>query len=91
MDDGAKMEKTKQQKDRWRAFSVTPGIVGWKIVIGCTEAYFGSAEDCRMAIDQYLTRPRSTEEIYMQNDQRFNGPTYQAVQDTQPVLVNPSV
>jgi len=45
-DEQAKKEGEVERK-RYREFTVTPGMCGFKVKIGCSEAYFSSAGDLR--------------------------------------------
>jgi hypothetical protein len=60
-------------KKMYREFTVTPGMVGFRVKIGCSEAYFGDAPSCLEAIDSYLKDPQETERQYQQDDQRGGG------------------
>jgi len=57
-------EDEKKEKKVYREFTVTPGIVGFKVKMGCTEASFGDAESLGMVIVEYLI---------INADQRFGG------------------
>jgi hypothetical protein len=67
--------QAKQEVDRprYREFTVTPGLCGFKVKIGCSEAYFGGAADLLNAIEKYMDDPQKTERRFMSNDIRFSG------------------
>jgi hypothetical protein len=59
------------RRNQYREFTVTPGITGFKVKIGCSEAYFSSAEQLSTAIVAYLADPHGTERLYMTKDIRL--------------------
>jgi hypothetical protein len=60
---------------KYREFTVTPGLVGFKVKIGCTEAYFGDKDSVGKAIAAYLNDPVATENEYLKSDMRnYNAP-----------------
>jgi len=58
-------------KNVYRGFNVVPGIHGFKVVIGCSELYFGSAEALHRALTRYLDDPQGTEKRFMEDDIRY--------------------
>jgi hypothetical protein len=60
-------EDEKEERSSYREFIVTPGIVGFKVRIGCSEAYFGNKDDLRQAICNYLNDPQTEEKRYRRN------------------------
>jgi hypothetical protein len=59
-----------QNKKKYREFTVTPGMVGFKVKIGCSEAYFGDKDGVRQAICNYLNDPEEAEKFYLGLDMR---------------------
>jgi hypothetical protein len=59
-----------QNKKTYREFTVTPGMVGFKVKIGCSEAYFGDKDGVRQAICNYLNDPEEAEKFYLGLDMR---------------------
>ena len=57
---------------RYRNFTVTPGIVGFSVQMGCTLAFFGDAADLSAAICNYLTDPEGTEKRFLEADRRYH-------------------
>jgi hypothetical protein len=70
MDDQGKMEV---KRDRYREFTVTPGLRGFKVKIGCSEVYFGDAMALCASISAYLHDPRGVEKEYQSKDIRMGG------------------
>jgi hypothetical protein len=70
MDGQAKQEV---ERKRYREFTVTPGICGFKVRIGCSEAYFQSASQVGSAITDYMLDPQGTERKYLNVDIRVGG------------------
>ena len=66
-------EDKKEERSLYREFTVTPGMVGFKIRIGCSELYFGDASSCLEAISGYMKTPQATERRYQRDDQRLGG------------------
>lgn len=62
-----------EDKKRYREFTVTPGMNGFKVKIGCSELYFSTAQELANAITAYLNDPQGTEQFYQQADQRWRG------------------
>lgn len=58
---------------RYREFTVTPGITGFKVKIGCSEVYFSEASGLSLAITSYLSNPQAAEKEFLGRDMRFNG------------------
>jgi hypothetical protein len=56
---------------KFRSFEVSPGLSGFKVKIGCSEAYFSTAHELKKAISLYLTNPQAVEESYMKGDLRY--------------------
>jgi hypothetical protein len=56
---------------KFRPFEVIPGLSGFKVKIGCSEAYFSTAHELKKAISLYLTNPQAVEEAYMKGDLRY--------------------
>jgi hypothetical protein len=50
---------------KFRSFEVIPGLSGFKVKVGCSEAYFSTAHELKRAISLYLTNPQAVEESYM--------------------------
>jgi phosphoglucomutase len=59
-----------EEARKYRDFSVVAGLVGFKVIIGCSEAYFGDVETLAKAIKNYLNDPEGTEKFFIGNDQR---------------------
>lgn len=82
-----------EQKDdgrkRYREFKVTPGLRGFKVVIGCCEVYFDSVQELGQAINSYLYDPQGTEEKMLANDQRYG--MSGAAGMPQPVVPGPTI
>jgi len=59
----ARSAATKEEGDRprYREFTVTPGLRGFKVRIGCSEAYFSNADHALAAIQAYMRDPQRTE------------------------------
>lgn len=55
---------------KYREFAVVPGVVGFKVVMGCKELYFGDVTALKDAIDKYLDDPDATQEEFLAKDQR---------------------
>lgn len=65
-------EKRKEaERLRYREFTVTPGMVGFKVKIGGSETYFSDAGSLAVAIGEYLEDPDDIEARYRQKDQRY--------------------
>jgi hypothetical protein len=67
---------------KFRPFEVIPGLSGFKVKIGCSEAYFSTAHELKKAISLYLTNPQAVEEAYVKGDLRYGiatGPTVDPV------------
>ncbi len=71
MDEQAKQEV---ERKRYREFTVTPGVCGFKVKIGCSEAYFGTTAALGDAITDYLADPITKERRLLNSDIRFGGP-----------------
>ena len=71
---------------KYREFTVTPGIAGFKVRIGCSEAYFGDVWQLVNKITEYLNDPAGVEKQMLADDQRFSA----TPQDMQPVQVTGS-
>jgi hypothetical protein len=56
---------------KFRPFEVVPGLSGFKVKVGCSEAYFSTAHELKRAISLYLTNPQAVEESYMKGDLRY--------------------
>ena len=69
MDEEMKKEEVRKT---YREFTVTPGMSGFKVKIGCSEVYFTTAEKCALAVHGYLLNPQETEKLYQSTDQRGN-------------------
>lgn len=60
---GSQKEKEKEQEQvakpqiRYKEFTVTPGMRGFKVKIGCAELYFGDTQTLLEAIRLYLQDP----------------------------------
>ena len=55
---------------KYREFTVTPGMAGFKVQIGCSEVYFGDAKALDLAISAYLKDPEATEKKMTDGDMR---------------------
>ena len=64
-------EDEKKEKKMYREFTVTPGIAGFKVKIGCSEVYFGGTESLGRAILVYLNDPQGVEKEFINADQRI--------------------
>ena len=64
-------EDEKKEKKMYREFTVTPGIAGFKVKIGCSEVCFGDAESLGRAISVYLNDPQGVEKEFVNADQRI--------------------
>ena len=71
---------------KYREFTVTPGIAGFKVRIGCSEAYFSDVWQLVNKITEYLNDPAGVEKQMLTDDQRFSVPP----QDMQPNQVTGS-
>lgn len=71
---------------KYREFTVTPGIAGFKVRIGCSEAYFSDVWQLVNKITEYLNDPAGVEKQMLTDDQRFSVPP----QYMQPVQVTGS-
>jgi hypothetical protein len=58
----------RRRKMKYREFTVTPGMVGFKVSIGCRDAYFGDKDSVGKAIVDYLNDPQRVEEVYIEED-----------------------
>lgn len=67
-----KSGEPKKKVKKYRSFTVEPGLAGFKIKIGCSEAYFCNAEECKVAISEYLDDPQGAEERILSEDCRFD-------------------
>ena len=56
-----------EERKSYREFTVTPGMVGFKVKIGCSEAYFGNATDLKNALSEYLDDPIAATKKYQNN------------------------
>jgi hypothetical protein len=54
---------------KYRNFSVTAGLRGFKVAIGCKEAYFSTVTEMEKAIHDYLENPEETEKKFLEGDQ----------------------
>jgi hypothetical protein len=75
MDETAKAYKGVESRKRYREFTVTPGLCGFKVRIGCSEAYFCLVGDLVKAIVDYLLDPQGTERKFQNEDIRLAPPT----------------
>jgi hypothetical protein len=66
-------KKREEERPRYREFTVTPGVCGFKVKIGCSEAYFKTALELADAIHLYLADPRGAERRFMSQDIRMGG------------------
>ena len=57
---------------KYREFTVTPGMAGFKVKIGCSEVYFGDAKALDLAISAYLKDPEAMEKKMTAGDIRNN-------------------
>jgi len=80
-------EDEKKEKKMYREFTVTPGIAGFKVKIGCSEVYFGGTESLGRAIVVYLNDPQGVEKEFINADQRI-GMVPQPVQNFAPMDLN---
>jgi hypothetical protein len=73
MDEQELKEKKKEaDRPRYREFTVTPGMCGFKVKIGCSEAYFEDVFRLGRAISDYLIDPQGVEKCFLGNDIRYN-------------------
>jgi hypothetical protein len=70
MDEQAK-KKAEVEPKRYREFTVTPGMCGFKVKIGCSEAYFSTAPQLSDAIAEYLFDPQGTTDKMISGDIRL--------------------
>ena len=69
----AKMDglaKPEVKRRRYREFTVTPGMCGFKVRIGCCELYFDDAGALAAEITDYLDDPQQVERKFLENDAR---------------------
>ena len=59
--------------NKYREFKVVPGIQGFKVVIGCSEVYFGDEKDLAISLNAYLSNPEEMEKKMLSKDIRFRG------------------
>ena len=59
---------------KYREFTVTPGMAGFKVKIGCSEVYFGDAKSLDLAISAYLKDPEAMEKKMTAGDIRNRQP-----------------
>jgi hypothetical protein len=52
-------------KMKYREFRVTPGLVGFKVIVGCSELYFTDAKKMGKEIMRYLNNPDKVEKEYV--------------------------
>jgi hypothetical protein len=69
---GCREREAKVERKRYREFTVTPGLRGFKVKIGCSEVYFADAIFTADAITDYLTNPQGTERKFLTMDIRLN-------------------
>lgn len=65
-------QKEEIKVPRYREFTVTPGVCGFKVKIGCSELYFSDIRVLSDAITEYLLNPQRTEELYLSRDKRLS-------------------
>lgn len=64
-------EQKEVEVKRYREIRIVPGIVGWKVIIGCSEFYVSSYEDVMDGLRRYFEDPSKAESYYMRKDQRL--------------------
>ncbi len=72
MDEQAKIE-AKDERKRYREFTVTPGLTGFKVRIGCSELYFSNTSALIAEIHNYLNDPQKTERKFQNENIRLSG------------------
>ena len=86
MDEEMKAMEDKMEDRKWyRTFTVTPGLAGFEVKIGCSKVYFSNARECANEIMRYMQSPQETEKDYQGSDHRLN----QAVDPVPVGAVNP--
>jgi hypothetical protein len=64
--------KNEVERPRYREFTVTPGLCGFKVKIGCSELYFEDVVQLGQHIANYLENPQKTERKFQEGDIRDN-------------------
>lgn len=64
-------KKAELERKKYREFTVTPGVTGFKVKIGCSEVYFSDARVLAAAINDYLSDPQRTEQDFLRTDIRL--------------------
>jgi hypothetical protein len=72
MEDKVKESPKQKAPARYREFTVTPGMYGFKVKIGCSELYFSTPEQLSNAIAIYLKTPDVSENFFRDHDHRLN-------------------
>ena len=62
------------EKKRYREFTITPGLKGFKVKIGCSECYFTNVHTLSAAISDYLIDPQGYEKDTLAMDHRHSSP-----------------
>jgi hypothetical protein len=65
-----KMKKESIEIPQFREITITPGVSGFKVKIGCSEVYFSGWNDLLCELTKYYKNPHKTEEYYLLCDHR---------------------